>query len=304
MYARQKAIKRFRHEQKEKLKQSPDYIAKKTTVQSFNNDVSWSYPFISIDEHAASLVVQQNLNKLCNDERKTAIKLSRNSQTHPSINFRSSLKPFFDKHKAIYWQAVVSDISMPKPNSHFGFLLLDHLIMSRFNKDDFKLAFTQNDDQIDYHVWLSIQKIKYFGKTHEQKISIGDVIIGQSFVERYHDSNKNIHFGLGKTIIDFCGIPIVDSYQLEKNAIKAKNARIVSNYDRADDWVVSLRYPRYYESILGRYHSINMKTLQFIKGNLSCKYQLNKYHKYFDLNSNNAKLKNYSEFQDAVEGKR
>ena len=303
MQKKNKAIKRFKKEQKQLAKSDPTYRLKSAIVQSANNDNVWAFPFISLSEHTSDLAVKQNLDVLCNQERKATIKLARNGKRHPSLDFRNSLKKYFDLHKSIYWQAVISDITMPKPSTHNGFLLLDHVLMRKFDKDKFSIMFNNLLNQIDYHIWISIDQIKYFGNQNTRKIAIGDMITGQSFIERYRDSNRQEHYSLGKTIIEHCGIPLIDDYYLDGSEVKAINARIIDNYDRKSDWVVKLEYPSYYQSILGRYKTINMKTLQFIKGDIWSYYQPSKYSKFFTLNDKKIKFRNYQELSNAVLGK-
>lgn len=298
-----KVIKQFRKKQKKILKSSPEHKIKSFVVQSVNQDAIWSFPFVSINEHTSDLAVKQNIDQLCNLERRATIKLSKNSRNHPSLDFRNSLEQYFKLHEPIYWQGVVSDATKAKPNTKNGFILLDHVLMRKFDKDNFSIIFNNLFNQIDYHIWLSIDQIKYFGK-HERTIAVGDVITGQSFIERYHDGRDHTHYSLGKTIIDHCGIPLIDSYYLNGTEVKAINARIVDNYDRGHDWVVKLKYPNYYQSILGRYKKIDMKTLQFIKGSVWSYYQKSKYVKFYNLNQKSAQFENFTELANAISGKR
>lgn len=299
---RQRTIKQFKKEQKQIAKNSPLHKLKSSIVHSANTDSVWGFPFISLSEHTSKLAVKQNLDKLCNAERKATIKLARNGERHYSLNFRTNLKEYFELHRPIYWQAIVSDSTMPRPHTHSGFLLLDHILMRKFDKDNFSIIFNNLLQQIDYHIWLSVDQIKYFGEMKERTIAIGDVLTGQSFIERYHDSNQHEHFSLGKTIIDHCGIPLIDDYYSDGMEVKAINARIIDDYDRQNDWVVKLEYPYYYQSILGRYRKIDMKTLQFIKGTIWSHYQSSQYSKFYDLGKER-KFKNYRELSDAILGK-
>lgn len=305
MSKRQRAIKEFKLHKKLEFKKSLEFKQEREMLSSVNNDVLWSFPFISESEHTSDLAIKQNLDELCNQERIATIKLSRNSHMHPSVNYRSSLKDDFNSHKPIYWQATVSDISMPKSKSHGGILLLDHVIKRKFETDNFSVGFNSYElkDQIDYHIWLPVNQIRYMGKVDQRSIAIGDVIVGQSLVERYYDSQHNIHYGLGKTIIFHCGIPLVKDYFKSGSEIKTVNAKFIDDYNRFDDWVVKLTYPLFYQSILNRYRKIDIKTLQYIKGHVWSYYKPSKYSKFYDLNTTKAMITQYRDLKNNISGR-
>lgn len=70
--------------------------------------------------------------------------------------------------------------------------------------------------------------------------------------------------------------------------IDLPEVEIVSAYDRGNDYIVELTYPDYYSSILNRYKTININTLQFIKGYVHTNLKKSNYINYHDcINQNN-----------------
>lgn len=104
--------------------------------------------------------------------------LAINHQMHPS-NYRDFLlKKYFDSHMPIKWLACVADVSMPTFDIHHtGSILLNHLIEQKASL--FQTLFIENK-QIDYHIWLQTLRIMYLGPLSDLKLSVGDIITGQS----------------------------------------------------------------------------------------------------------------------------
>lgn len=115
------------------------------------------------------------------------------------------------------------------------------------------------------------------------------MILGESWIKKYYkESDKRSHYGLGKTIITSCGMPIVKYPPANSVAIDLPEVEIVCNYDRGNDYIVELTYPDYYSSILNRYKTININTLQFIKGYVHTNLKKSNYINYHDcINQNN-----------------
>ena len=102
------------------------------------------------------------------------------------------------------------------------------------------------------------------------------------------ESDKRSHYGLGKTIITDCGMPFVKYPPANSVAIDLPEVEVVSDYDRGNDYIVELTYPDYYSSILNRYKTININTLQFIKGYVHTNLKKSNYMNYHDcINQNN-----------------
>ena len=123
-------------------------------VDEYKADTKWMYPYISNDE----LCKTHDISQICNEERKRRMHLAINHQMHPS-NYRDFLlKKYFDSH-------------------HTGSILLNHLIEQKASL--FQTLFIENK-QIDYHIWLKTSRIMYLGPLSDLKLSVGDIITGQS----------------------------------------------------------------------------------------------------------------------------
>lgn len=245
-------------------------------IKEYEADNRWMFPYVNYNSKS-----DYNFSQLCNDERRKRLPLALNHQNHRSELRDNLLKSYYDNHFPIKWLASIADISMPTFQNHYnGSILLNHLIEEKNSL--FQALFIETQ-QIDYHMWLQTFKIKYFGSRPNLKLSIGDVIVGQSWVKKYFkQSDGKIHYGLGKSIITDCGIPAVKFPPIQSMAVDLPEVEIISDYNRNDDYVVELSYPNYYDQILNRYQSISIKTLQYIKGNIYVNYQRSNYINYHD----------------------
>lgn len=245
-------------------------------IKEYANDNRWMFPYLDYGLHTSC-----NFSQLCNEERRRSLPLILNHQKHTSASRDTLLKVFYDRHLPIKWLASVADISMPTSLNHYtGSILLNHLVENKGNL--FETLFITTT-QIDYHTWLQISRIKYFGHKKNIKISVGDVIIGQSWVKKYYKKiDGKIHYGLGKSIITDCGMPIIKFPPSNSVAIDLPKAEIISEYNRNDDYIVELSYPDYYERILSRYKKVDIQTLQYVKGNVYASYKKSQYSNYHD----------------------
>lgn len=251
-------------------------------IGMYETDLKWMYPYLDYD-----LKNDYNFSQLCNEERRKQLPLVLNHKNHISKQRDDLLQGYYNRHLSLKWLACVSDISMPSHLNHYtGSILLNHLVQHKGNL--FQTLFLE-PKQIDYHAWLQTSRIKYFGKRQQAKISVGDVILGESWIKKYYkESDKRSHYGLGKTIITDCGMPFVKYPPANSVAIDLPEVEIVSNYDRGNDYIVELTYPDYYSSILNRYKTININTLQFIKGYVHTNFEKSNYINYHDrVNQNN-----------------
>lgn len=247
-------------------------------VDEYKADTKWMYPYISNDE----LCKTHDISQICNEERRRRMHLAINHQMHPS-NYRDFLlKKYFDSHMPIKWLALVADVSMPTAANHYtGSILLNHLVEHK--KSLFQTLFIETN-QIDYHMWLQISRIKYFREADSLQIAVGDVIVGHSWIKKYFkEKDHSCHYGLGKTIITDCGIPVVEFPPTNSVAIDLPQAKIISDYNRHDDYVAEISYPDYYRSILNRYRKVTIQTLQFIKGSIHAFYKKSNYTNYHDI---------------------
>lgn len=236
-------------------------------IKEYANDNRWMFPYLDYGLHTSC-----NFSQLCNEERRRSLPLILNHQKHTSASRDTLLKVFYDKHLPIKWLASVADISMPTFSNHYtGSILLNHLVE---NKDNLFETLFITTTQIDYHTWLQISRIKYWGHKKNIKISVGDFIIGQSWVKKYYKKiDGKIHYGLGKSIITDCGIPIIKFPPANSVAIDLPKAEIISEYNRNDDYIVELSYPYYYERILSRYKKVDIQNITVCKRQCICKLQ-------------------------------
>ena len=129
-----------------------------------------------------------------------------------------------------------------------------------------------------------IPRIKYFGESDNLQIAVGDVIVGYSWIKKYFkEEDHSCHYGLGKTIITDCGIPVVEFPPTNSVAIDLPQAKIISDYNRHDDYVAEISYPDYYRNILNRYRKVTIQTLQFIKGSIHAFYKKSNYTNDHDI---------------------
>lgn len=245
-------------------------------IKEYETDTRWMFPYVDYD-----LRNYYNFSQLCNEERRRRLPLVLNHQSHTSELRDDLLKSYYDNHFPFKWLASIADISMPTFKNHYtGSILLNHLVEKKNTL--FQAIFIETQ-QIDYHMWLQTSRIKYFGSRTSLKLSIGDVIVGQSWVKKYFKkSDGKIHYGLGKSIITDCGIPVVKFPPAQSMAIDLPEVEIMSDYNRNKDYIAELSYPDYYDQILNRYQNIDIKTLQYIKGNIYTNYKRSNYINYHD----------------------
>lgn len=285
-----------KHKQK-KRKQVRKYVnAQSKMLNEFNSDNSWMYAYVCPEDYPQEFFNSKTLDQLCNYERNTSLNFTIAKKFH-NTNNRKILKKLFKQQQPVYWQAVLADISMPKKANEQGELLLNHVINKAYDPQDFSIGFTQKTSQIDYHLWLPINNILYFGKS-PQYFSIGDVITGKSWVTKYHYKDNREQYGLGKTIITNCGIPLINNYYADLSeipTIKAISPTFISNYNREEDWVLKLSYSSQYLSVLKRYKKINLSTLKYLSGHPIAQYKRNIHDNFhIRLHKNNE----YSSFGD------
>lgn len=279
-----------------------DDIATEAMLEGFNSDHAWSLPWVSVNEDNDGLDPnnEADLSTLCNLRRKQTLKIARNTNVHKS-NGRKILEQHYLAHKPVKWQAIVSDFAFPRKNikKMSPTLLLDHVVLAALDSEKINLGYINTKKQLDYHMWLQINNIKYFSYSIKgsQRISIGDILFGESYVTQYHDYKGNAHYSLGKTIINACGVPLVQDFFPGKENIIGTHPRIVCDYDRKEDWVVDLSYPNYYQAILKRYKKVTIQTLQYVKGNLHIFEKRNFTTSYQDRLKQNQKFSDVNEMQ-------
>lgn len=220
-------------------------------IKDYIDDKKWMFPYID-----SSLYTNYNYSQICNEERRRRLPLILNHKSHVSRLRDNLLQEYYNQHLPLKWLSCVADVSMPTFANHYtGSILLNHLIEQKASL--FQTLFIENK-QIDYHMWLQTSRIMYFGSQPDLKLSVGDVITGQSWIKRYFKkTDGKVHYGLGKTIITGCGIPVVQFPPVDSIAIDLPNVEI-RNYHRNDDYIVNLSYPDYYKQMLNRYKNITI----------------------------------------------
>ena len=253
-------------------------------INEYANDDKWMFPYLDYNLHTNC-----NFSQLCNETRRQHLPLVLNHQTHLSTSRDNLLKYYYDQHLSLKWLACVADVSMPTSINHYtGSILLNHLLE---NKNTLFQTLFIEPRQIDYHVWLQTSRIKFWGLSSNLKIAVGDIIVGESMINKYYKkSDGQIHYGLGKTIINNCGIPAVKFPPANAIAIDFPEVKII-NYDRYSDYIVGLSYPDYYRRILNRYKHINIQTLQYIKGYIHTDFRKSNYVNYHTRLNENDQLK-------------
>lgn len=268
------------HNTREKLKYF-DLLNK----EIFAKDKVWLYPkFLTSDIPKK----YKTINEACQENVEQAMFESRNWHKHDTQNEASNrdiLKPFFPNHKSFKWLAVVSDITSPDPESHNSFILLDHILLLSDEKKMSWCYFTQwsHDIAIDYHLWLPVNNIKYFGNKDYQDIAIGDAIVGESYAKRYRTKGR-IQYGFGLTNILHCGVMKMDETVAGIRGATSINPRIISDYDRGDFLVAKLVYSAVYNASLNRYRKKTIENLKHINLTIGIKiinFEKENYHSRF-----------------------
>lgn len=213
---------------------------------------------------------KKTLNSALNSVRRANAKNELNKFEH-SVSKHVRLKPYFDKNMPVKWLGIVSDITTPhKAEQVEGAILID------------KISTLDGSELFDYHIWLNIPEIKLVQPADSQYIGIGDYIRGMSEVETYGDGK----YGLGKTILIDAGIFIED---LPKR-------KIISKYDRGDDWILKLENTTAGESlreqIKEKDSDIGFEDITKLPGHVTSTYQPPKYDKFQKRLISNDKIKN------------
>lgn len=217
---------------------------------------------------------------------KTLTKLRNNYEYEYSDHIR--LKPYFEAEHPVMWQGIVSHITTPNAKTKpVGDILID-----KVEFDGGQTGLFQAGRPIDYHLWLSLERIKMVSippLDGKHKISIGDVIQGISLVTSYGRGK----YGLGTTFITGLGVPARFTAKNEH----IPHVELISNYDRGDDWVLEVKnnptlVEKIGESILTP--TINLKEYAELRGHVDVRYQPARYDKYFErLVTDKAPEKNY-----------
>lgn len=272
----------------------PELASLMSLAHDLKNENLWQMPYVErwqIQEGG------DDINDICNYVRSASAPFSINWTDHSNnISQRQMLKLLADSQKPVRWQALVSNVAVLTDKKGFkhGFLLLDKVVKLDPDQTDIYIGFRRawKDNLLDYHMWLPIDNILYFGENSIQEIAQGDCITGYSYVKPYYKHKKR-SYGLGKTIITGCGIVIGDKSIRTIDGWKTANGIIKSDYARQEQWLAKLTYKQNYEMQLNRYPDRNLDKLKYLKPKFIVQYQtdrqvdyqerFDKYHTFSDL---------------------
>ncbi|TSO25339.1 helix-turn-helix domain-containing protein [Lactobacillus sp. LL6] len=246
-----KKLKKLLHARKE-CKSSPNNATNsKQEEYDYQIDDKLKLNFVTINQ-IKSDGMTASFNKIRRQNTKEVL----NKYNHPDSQ-HIRLKPYYDSGTWLHWIGVLSDLTLPNAiNNLTGEVLLD------------KLTTGDNQELLDYHVWLNLVNVKYI-QGGNQKIGIGDIVQGFSKIKRY-SGNK---YGLDTTVIVKAGI-----YKgVDKPDI------LVSNYDRQDDWVLEIDNSTAGQRAWDKYEETQDKEdLVNEPGHVEARFQPSRYEKYRD----------------------
>lgn len=246
-----KKLKKLLHARKEYKGNVGKALKSESEKPDYKVDDKLKLNFVSINQ-IKSDGITASFNKVRRQNTKEVL----NKYNHPDSQ-HIRLKPYFDSGEWLHWIGVLSDLTLPNAKNNLtGEVLLD------------KLTTGDNQELLDYHVWLNLINVKYI-QSGNQKLGIGDIVQGFSKIKRY-SGNK---YGLDTTVIVKAGI-----YKgVDKPDI------LVSNYDRQDDWVLEIDNSTSGKRAWEKYEeSQNKEDLASEPGHVETRFQPSRYQKYRD----------------------
>lgn len=246
-----KKLKKLLHARKEYKGSTGKSLKTDSEKPDYQVDDRLKLNFVTINQ-IKSDGITASFNKVRRQNTKEVL----NKYNHPDSQ-HIRLKPYFDSGEWLHWIGVLSDLTLPNAKNNLtGEVLLD------------KLTTGDNQELLDYHVWLNLINVKYI-QGGNQKLGIGDIVQGFSKIKRY-SGNK---YGLDTTVIIKAGI-----YKgVDKPDI------LVSNYDRQDDWVLEIDNSTSGKRAWEKYEeSQNKEDLTTEPGHVETRFQPSRYEKYRD----------------------
>lgn len=246
-----KKLKKLLHARKEAKSSVGNSFKSESGELDYRVDDKLKLNFVTINQ-IKSNGITASFNKVRRQNTKEVL----NKYNHPDSQ-HIRLKPYFDSGTWLHWIGVLSDLTLPNAKNNLtGEVLLD------------KLTTGDNQELLDYHVWLNLINVKYI-QGGNQKLSIGDIVQGFSKIKRY-SGNK---YGLDTTVIVKAGI-----YKgVDKPDI------LVSNYDRQDDWVLEISNSTAGQRAWDKYEeSQDKEDLAKEPGHVETRFQPSRYQKYRD----------------------
>ena len=235
----------------------------------------WQMPYVGRDQLADAEEYNATEDDICNYVRTQTIQFTINWTEHTGEKERQKLKPIAENHEIVRWQALLSNVSVVNDNGKLrGFILLDKVVQLDPDSTDMYIGFRRSlmDNLLDYHMWLPIDRILYFGNKNMQEMAQGDCLMGYSYIVPYHTKGKK-SYGFGKTIITDCGVVAGDKDIRTVTGWKAVNGEVLSDYSREDDWLIKLEYGQDYQMQLNRYADKTLENLRHIRPKMHIHYQ-------------------------------
>lgn len=185
------------------------------------------------------------------------------SEYKAPLNNHGYLRPYYETGTWLSWCGVVTDVFPPSSGNLDGSILLNYFsyVPERSRSKNYPL---------DQHVWLKPHRIKFLANAEHQVIGIGDMLFGKSKIISYTGNKTITKYGLGTTVVTHAGVFTDDG-------------KILSNYDRKDDWVLQLSnkpLPKFWRN---RYQEKKrLEVFDEYKGHVEVTYQPSKHDHYYD----------------------
>lgn len=294
--------KNFQYEVKKSFTDDPTLATAYLLAKMLKHENLWGAPYALKKEFAQ----QQAENKA--DEFLAAVRINNIAQSlnwdaHSEVR-NSALKEIAEKRQMIRWQALVSNLAIRKDQQGrlHGFLLLDKIVRLNQNDPNIYVMLTKQKypEFIDYHMWLPIDNIRYFGDKKLQEIAQGDCIQGISYINEYK-TKDHVSYGFGITKLLNCGVIITKDINATLTiCYKAIDGYFDNDYSRLDGELVKLTYKPNYLTKLNRYRDKTINNLQHLPFGLYTRFNIaNQYHydQRFSANQK-AKAENDNETDD------
>ncbi|GFZ26229.1 hypothetical protein [Lactobacillus corticis] len=210
------------------------------------------------------------------------------SEYKSPLNNHGYLRPYYETGMWLSWCGVVTDVFPPSSGDLDGSILLNYFSYVP------ERSWTQNY-LLDQHVWLKPHRIKFLTNTEHQVIGIGDMLFGKSKIISYTGNKTITKYGLGPTVIAHAGV-------------FTDKGKILSNYDRKDDWVLQLSnkpLPKFWRN---RYQEKKrVEVFDEYKGHVEVTYQPSKHDHYYDrlqeADENAEEIKKFRQITSDLEGR-
>lgn len=176
-----KKIKKLKHNRKVKVYRKKQLVYEKDplTAEMLNlaNDIKkekiWQMPYVERGQIEDATDEKTTIDDICNYVRTQTTPFTLNWSAHTEEKERQRLKPIAEKHEIVRWQVFVSNVSVVNVDGkHQGFILWDKVVRLNPKSKDVYIGFRRSvmDNLLDYHMWLPIDRILYFGNKDVQEM--------------------------------------------------------------------------------------------------------------------------------------